>query len=362
VSQYAVIGAGFGDEGKGKIVSSLCSQSSGPLVVRFCGGQQAGHHVVLGNGFDHVFSNFGSGTAQGVPTYWSKFCTFDPVGEVNERECLATKHVIPTLFIDENCPVTTPYDKVANRRDNSFNGHGSCGVGVGRTWQREADHFSLLAGDLRFPSVLEAKLELIRGQYYAAELCEYDVEPFLDACRKVYETCHIVGSLAECGNYSDVIFEGSQGLLLDQNFGFFPHVTRSNTGTKNVLELSSNPGLIRRIYVTRAYQTRHGNGPMTNQALLHKIKINPYEQNPDNSFQGEFRRSLLDLDLLEYALCRDGNHPASLAVTCLDLVQEDFSLTHRGVARTFADEEKFLSYISSKLNREVKYKSRVPTP
>jgi adenylosuccinate synthase len=83
VSSKAVLGAGFGDEGKGLVTDWLCRSCAKPLVIRFCGGQQAGH-TVAANGLRHVFSNFGAGTLRGVPTYFSRFCTIDPVGMINE--------------------------------------------------------------------------------------------------------------------------------------------------------------------------------------------------------------------------------------------------------------------------------------
>ena len=110
----AVIDCGFGDSGKGKVVSYFCSYFDHPLVIRFSGGQQAGHHVVLPDGPEHVFSNFGSGTLQGIPTYWSKYCTVDPVGILNELDILKDKGVEPKLYIDSFCPVTTPYEKTFN--------------------------------------------------------------------------------------------------------------------------------------------------------------------------------------------------------------------------------------------------------
>lgn len=107
MANKAVIGLGFGDEGKGLFTDYLCSQSANPLVVRFSGGQQAGHTVVR-DGIRHVFSNFCAGALQGAPSYFSKFCTIDPIGIVNELTVLLDKGVEPLLFIDTNCPVTTP--------------------------------------------------------------------------------------------------------------------------------------------------------------------------------------------------------------------------------------------------------------
>ena len=78
-----VIGAGFGDEGKGNMVNYLCKNSEKPLVIRFNGGHQMGHMCVV-NEMRHIFSNFGSGSLVGAPTYISEYCTVDPVGTKNE--------------------------------------------------------------------------------------------------------------------------------------------------------------------------------------------------------------------------------------------------------------------------------------
>jgi adenylosuccinate synthase len=68
-------------------------------VIRFSGGHQAGHTVVTDD-TRHVFSNFGSGTLRGVPTYWSKFCTVEPIGLLNELDALKIKGYNPILYID----------------------------------------------------------------------------------------------------------------------------------------------------------------------------------------------------------------------------------------------------------------------
>ena len=109
MNNKVVIGAGFGDEGKGLFTDYLCRNCENPLIIRFSGGQQAGHTVVA-DGLHHVFSNFGSGTLQGAPSYFSRFCTIDPVGIMNELDILMDKVMSPKLFIDVRCPVTTPYD------------------------------------------------------------------------------------------------------------------------------------------------------------------------------------------------------------------------------------------------------------
>lgn len=347
-SSYAVIGLGFGDEGKGVAVNSLCNDLYNVLVIRYSGGQQAGHTVTLKDGTSHVFSNFGSGTFQGAPTYWSKYCTFDPVGVINELNVLKPKTKKPILlYIDKQSPVTTPYDKLHNQRHHK--NHGTCGVGVGATFAREEKFYSLLAGDILFPSVLEIKLRMI-GSFYGFEVDKKEIEKFMAACEILRTSPHFRFTDAmPRGRFDNFVFESSQGLMLDQNIGFFPHVTRSNVGAKNIVEMGFNPETI---LVTRAFQTRHGNGPMTNSNIPHNIKENPKETNVLNRFQGEFKRSLLDLDLLKYAMQKDPYirlHSKKLVITCLDLVKDEYRYTLNGHIVTHLDERSFVLGISTSL-------------
>lgn len=316
---HAVIGLGFGDEGKGVTTNSLAQSLPNPLVVRFSGGQQAAHTVMLDKDTQHVFSNFGSGSFHGVPTYWSKYCTFDPIGVMNELDVLAEKGIKPILYIDKKSPVTTPYDKLHNQTSKEYLKAGTCGVGVGATFQREEDHYSLTVGDLLYPSVLKEKLNLI-GEYYKSFT---HTSAFLECCDCILESdnLHIVDEMPE--GYDNIIFESSQGLLLDKDIGFFPHVTWSNVGSPNILEMGFNPKLY---LVTRAFQTRHGNGPMTNTELELKVKDNPYETNIFNVYQKTFKRTILDLDLLKYGIEKDEFIRTSpnkeLVITCMDLLEE----------------------------------------
>ena len=354
----AVIGVGFGDEGKGKTVNYLCSKSPDPLVIRFSGGQQAGHQVYHksknNKSTNHVFSNFGSGTLQGIPTYWSKYCTVDPVGILNELDILLEKGISPTLYIDGDCPVTTPYDKTFNNRREESWEHGSCQVGVGQTYQREEDFYHLKLKDALFPSVFKMKLRMIRDQYYKDVDFPEDYEnDFLIYVNELLDSKYVT-----CSNgfsktrYSSYIFEGSQGLLLDQNYGFFPHVSRGNFGSKNILDMGFKYFPV--TLVMRAYQTRHGNGPMTNEIIPHNIKPNPYEQNYDDTPQGKFRISLLDLDLIKYSISRDPyisspQTDVELVITCLDLVEDDYRFTLDGKIQEFKNEIEFVSAIQFEL-------------
>lgn len=353
---YAVIGLGFGDEGKGKAVSTLVSKCDKPLVVRFCGGQQAGHKVVLCAGAPgHVFSNFGSGTLQGAPTYWTRFCTFEPVGMLKERELLQTLWgIAPVLYVDERCPITTFADIRANQCNETDFKNGTCGVGVGQTIQREQDHYSLTVRDLKYPSVLRIKMRMILN-YYNLSQDDRMVKSFLDACEEAVSVIKIVGDWEGVPHTGDIIYEGSQGILLDKDVGFFPHVTRSNTGMDNV------PYATDILFVIRAYQTRHGNGPMTNQQWPLRVLDNPHEHNTTGEFQGAFRSSLLDLDLLKYARDTQGDVPASLLITCMDLLEE-YQFTVNGKIRTFSNARNFANEVRRVLRVDEVYLSWSPYP
>ena len=84
---FVVLGTTFGDEGKGLTTDYLCKQYEDSIVVRFSGGQQAGHNVQIGDK-RHIHSNFGAGTLRGVPSYFSEHTTFYPVTMMREAEKL----------------------------------------------------------------------------------------------------------------------------------------------------------------------------------------------------------------------------------------------------------------------------------
>lgn len=347
-NSYAVIGLGFGDEGKGMAVHSLAKQLFNPIVTRYSGGQQAGHTVTLENGVSHVFSNFGSGTLAGIPTFWSKYCTLDPVGLLNEFRILKDKGFTPRLYIDKKSPVTTPYDKLHNQNSADNLDHGTCGTGVGATFGREEKFYSLLAGDILHPKILKIKLAAIQKYYGLTQ----DVSFFLECCEFIRNNFEFVDHFPY--GYDSFIFESSQGLLLDQNFGFFPNVTRSSVGTKNILEMGFEPHLV---LVTRAFQTRHGNGPMTNQQFTHNISDNPKETNILNRYQGVFKRSLLDLDLIKYGMERDEyiaktierRYGHELIITNLDLVKNEYRYTVNDQIEAHLNENEFVEAISKHL-------------
>lgn len=354
-----VIGLGFGDEGKGLMTDYLCSQQPQPWVVRFNGGHQAGHTVVTKNGGRHVFSSVGSGTLRGAPTYWSSYCTFYPPGFLTEYKALRQQGTEPQFYIDAQSPVTTFYDVIYNRSlEQSRDPHGSCGLGFGVTIERHESGCKLCAGDLYSAAGVEMKLKDI-AQYYNKKLTDsgntvlaeiyhtYDMEQIEDlylrsvqesnTCMKLAEEKTLFNELKAKG--ASLVFEGAQGVLLDMDHGFFPHVTRSNTTSKNALEIIHRNGLPSPsvYYITRSYQTRHGAGPLRNESLPLPLQHTGNETNVHNPWQGSFRKAVLDVDLLTYAIrCDSRFSPRSarhLVITCLDQTGPAFPATFQDSLR-----------------------------
>ncbi|MBE7172560.1 MAG: adenylosuccinate synthetase [Williamsia sp.] len=360
-----IIGLGFGDEGKGLMTDYLCRQEPQPWVVRFNGGHQAGHTVVTEGEQRHVFSSIGSGTLRGAPTYWSSYCTFYPPGFLTEYRTLMDKGVQPRFYIDARSPVTTFYDVIYNRSlEQSRHPHGSCGLGFGATIERHERGCHLYAADLFQAAVTKTKLNEIAG-YYNKKLADsrnpalpkiyasYNIEAIACNYLQAVQACtNWINLVEESPFFSDLkrkeaalIFEGAQGILLDMDSKFFPHVTRSHTTSKNAF------GLIRRnslpapaiYYVTRSYQTRHGAGPLTNESLPISLQQTDRETNVHNPWQGHFRKAVLDLDLLKYALRCDRRFSSytekHLAITCLDQTGFPFPATLRGRLLQLTPEE-----------------------
>lgn len=333
-----VVGLGFGDEGKGFMVAQLSRQSSKALVVRFSGGHQCGHTVVKDDGTRHVFAQFGSGALSGADTFYSKNCTVDPAGLVKEYEALKELGVEPKIYIDPLAPVATYFDRLYNRFQEGYNKHGSCGVGFGTTIQRHESGVKLFAKDLKYPEILDMKLQAIE-QYYAKLPSKFIKKANLDEikwmCAKFKKSAALMPLFAdiinestvldpyETSKYDHIIFEGNQGILLDAEHGFFPNVTRSSTTTKLALEIInrnavSNPRPLpapRIYYMHRAYLTRHGNGWLPGEDIDIDINPNPKETNVFNDWQKEFRKAPLNSELFNYALDTDDIYSGDLVMS-----------------------------------------------
>lgn len=347
--KLAVIGLGYGDEGKGLVTDYLCEKNGIELVVRFSGGHQAGHTVVRGDK-RHIFSNVGSGALLRVPTYWSEFCTFDPVGLYRELQELGDD---VQIWIDPACPVVTPYDKAIIAPANM-----TCGVGHNEARQRQ-EKCSFRAIDLTNQWVTFQKLQAVRRYYNESD--SVDVTEFLRACYRLtsHEGFRIGKNAVPHLLNPRILFEGSQGLMLDKKIGFYPFVTNSDVDRTNLDKMGVE--IDEWWLVTRAYSTRHGAGPMFDERSLSWVKDNPDETNVYNEHQGHFRQGMLEVELLKYAIEAGGiKSKRHVVVTCLDQMKE-YNLLYKGGIRHFSDPVSFLHFIKNALLADEIYGSFGPS-
>ena len=336
-----VVDPGFGDAGKGATVDWLCSPQAGldvSAVVRFNGGAQAAHTVVSGPR-RHTFRQFGSGTLSGVPTLLSRYALVDPIALAAEARALAMLGVcdpLRLLFVDERALLTTPIHGAANRCREDARGdarHGSCGMGIGETVSYALDHDAPRIRDCGNPDILRRKLSALE-QHYAPLLAKgrhgHDpVDELVTAYTEFAQAVAVVpdDQLAVFAAAGRVVFEGAQGVLLDEWRGLHPYTTWSTVEPRRARAMLARLGESGAVLgVVRAYQTRHGAGPFPTEDAALAI---PEPDNATGRYQGAFRVGHLDPILLRYAVDACGGVDA-LVVNHLDVVAE------RGDIRTAA--------------------------
>lgn len=334
-----VIGANFGDEGKGLTTSYFSSQNYNSLNILHNGGPQRGHTVN-----NYAFHAYGSSSFQNVPTCYYKTFMINPIAIVQEnyniQEKFGNKYFLPKIFVDENCPLTIPYDIMINRfieKVRGNNRHGSCGMGIWETYLRHKE-YPLYAKDLKNSFELFYKIKEIYENYLPKRTRELNIDNwiprvsmdgFFDACNKCLNLITFFNNETNIfDNYDTLIFEGSQGLLLDEdNKEYYPNITASATGSKNISKfINTLPKNIdvEICYVTRSYMTRHGAGKFETEC--HREDINPFiedKTNIPNEFQGTLRFGWLDLHLLQNSIKNDLQYytrpiKVSLAITQLN--------------------------------------------
>lgn len=364
------VGLGFGDEGKGTIVDALTRKHSAGLVIRFNGGAQCGHRVVTSTGQEHVFSQFGSGTLAGAKTLLSEHMLVNPPAMVEEESLLQKQGVTDAfdrMYVDENAIVVTPFHIAVNRLREMARGdnrHGSCGHGIGECRQQHIDkpRLTIRMKDLLDPDLanmlfdqqdyllyMAQAIQRNPGSWSPEEVTEADpllqgaefMRLLASAYRNWTSRIHIVSSEDAYDLINDqaaIVFEGAQGVLLDQDYGFHPHTTWSDTTMRNAhdildkaqahderglpsyaIAMSGRHGFdVTRIGILRTYMTRHGAGPfVTEDADL--TRDLPDARNGNNGPQGAFRCGHLDLAALKYALAVNGPVDG-LAVTHCDVM------------------------------------------
>lgn len=345
-----VVDLGFGDAGKGLVTDYLVRTYGASLVVRWNGGAQAGHNVVTSDGRHHTFAQLGAGAfVPGVRAHLAEGFVLHPTALGFEAAHLAEQGVpdaLERLSVDERALVVSPFHQAANRLRELVRGprrHGSCGVGVGEAVAHAlaCPDDALRAGDLRAPATLLRKAarqqshereELasaitdLRGHPAAAAeidvLCDASVVGrWVEASIAVAARVSLVGEdfLRRVLTAGMTVFEGAQGVLLDEWLGLHPHTTYSTCtfeGAQRLLRGCAYDGEVARIGVLRAYLVRHGAGPLPTEDAALAASL-PEPHNRDGPWQGAVRRGFPDTLLERYAAAACGGLDA-VALTHLD--------------------------------------------
>ncbi|HSW05764.1 adenylosuccinate synthase [Aquabacterium sp.] len=283
-----VVGTQWGDEGKGKVVDWLTDHANG--VVRFQGGHNAGHTLVI-KGIKTALQLIPSGIMrEGVPCYIGNGVVVDPIhllGEIERLEAIGVE-VRSRLFISESCPLILPFhvevDKAreALRESSGAGKIGTTGKGIGPAYEDKVARRALRVQDVKHPERFAKKLrELLTLHNFALtgylKSTALEFQPIFDQSMQVAE--QLKPMLADVGyrihtanrqHGANLLFEGAQGTLLDIDHGTYPYVTSSNCVAGNAAAGAGvGPDMLHYILgITKAYTTRVGSGPFPTELPL----------------------------------------------------------------------------------------------
>ncbi|HEU0051354.1 MAG TPA: adenylosuccinate synthetase [Patescibacteria group bacterium] len=359
---YIVTDLGPGDGGKGGVVHKITSMKDVHTIIKV-GGAQGSHGVRTSAGESFAFSQWGCGTFEGVKTHLSSAFVALPIGLLNEANALRYGHGVTNPFdlltIDETVLCATPYHGIASRLKEMARGNeprGTIGTGVGEA-VRDAERIPecvILAADLKRPD-LRDRLAAVRDQV-RKDLVPITAQPFLRADQPAVDKeidrlnddnflSHIVERFREVAERATIIdhdflgriilnrkgaavVEKSHGVLTDRFQGFHPHTSALRTLPRFTCAMLADAGFHGKIVnlgVTRAYQIRHGAGPMPTADPLMNDSLLPGSHKQENRFQGKVRVGPLDLVLLRYAIAVCGGPSAfdGLAITWFDQIRKN---------------------------------------
>jgi adenylosuccinate synthase len=333
VPATVVVGAQWGDEGKGKIVDLLAQSSD--IVCRYQGGPNAGHTIIVA-GETFKIRQVPSGVISGKTSVIGAGCVVDPEVLLDELDDLQSRGLDPSVVVvSGNAHLIMPWhvaiDGASERRLGKLQ-IGTTRRGIGPAYADKASRIGIRVQDVLDPKILRQKIEVALAEKNVWLERVYEVEPFSleDVWARyagyaerlapyVGDTSLLVDRALREGR--DVLFEGAQATLLDLDHGTYPFVTSSNPVASGAATgIGIGPTRIDRVLgVAKAYVTRVGEGPFPSE-------IEGADQARLRDLGGEFgtvtgrerRCGWLDLVALRYAVRLNGI--TSLALTKLDVL------------------------------------------
>lgn len=283
MANVAVIGSQWGDEGKGKIVDWLSSRAD--VVVRFQGGHNAGHTLVI-NGIEYKLNLLPSGVIrQDKLSIIGNGVVVDPFALLNEIDNIAAKGIKITpdnLKVAENVNLILPYHAAVDKAFEAARGDrklGTTGRGIGPAYEDKVARRGIRLCDLADPDLLKAKLEISLLHHNAllkglgAEWLDASVvhSQLMEIAPRILSFMDVTWRLLDEARKAGkrILFEGAQGIMLDVDHGTYPYVTSSNIVAGQAATGSGmGPRAVNYVLgITKAYTTRVGSGPFPTELM-----------------------------------------------------------------------------------------------
>lgn len=333
MSIYAVIGTQWGDEGKGKIIDFLSSKAD--YVVRFNGGNNAGHTIVVNNK-KFIFNLLPSGVLQGAKCILGPGIVIDPLILIKELETLKHNNIKTEIFISDKAHIIMPYhiklDELSEQKKGTYK-IGTTKRGIGPCYADKINRTGIRATDLLNMETFERKLKINLDE--KNEIIEkiYNDKPFNydDILSKYKEYIAILQSAITnteailnhaINSGKTILIEGTQGTMLDIEHGTFPFVTSSNT----LITAATGCGIPiskikQKIGIIKAFSSRVGSGPFVTE-ILEPIGDKIREKGQEYGSTTKRPRRIGWLDLLTIKKSINLNELNHLVLTKLDILND----------------------------------------
>ncbi len=329
---YTIVGTQWGDEGKGKIVDWISSKAD--LIVRYQGGNNAGHTIKVDNNV-YKLNLLPSGIINNKKCAIGNGVVLDPwalINEINNLKKYGINVDNQNLYIADNICLILPIHKLLdeiNEKERGSDLIGTTKKGIGPAYEDKIGRRGIRISDLKYPNLLKQKIDNLH-KYHSKKLFNFkeqlnyfeellSISDYLNSFKvPLWKMINQLGN-----NNKTVVFEGAQGSMLDIDFGTYPYVTSSNTISGQIF--SGTGFSIRQNHkilgITKAYTTRVGSGPFPTEL---NDKVGEYLGKKGLEFGTVTKRKRrcgwLDLVLLKQSIILNG--VTDIVLTKLDVLDE----------------------------------------